>query len=399
MRTQPLPLSGVRVLDAATLLAAPTAASLLSEFGAEVIKIEQPVGGDPMRRYPPFRGDVSLLWKVVGRNRESVAVDLRVEQGREVVKQLASKCDVVILNYRPETLAKWGLDFEDLVKVRHDIVVLHLTAYGRTGPYAERPGFARVAEAFAGLTHRTGYPDLPPVMSGYPMLGDGVAGLYGAFAIMLALRDRDRTGEPQLIDLGLYEPLLRILEDQIAAYDEDGTVMERTGNVNPLICPNGMFPTKDGRFVAIPASTEPIWRRLVALIGDDSLLVYDSNPTRIVHREEVETKVADWTRSHDLIELVDICAAAGIACGPVYTAAEIVRDPHIAARGSIVDVADPETGRPVRMASSAGRFSAFSAQLREAGPPLGEHTEAVLADFLGYSQEQIDTLRADGVIA
>jgi crotonobetainyl-CoA:carnitine CoA-transferase CaiB-like acyl-CoA transferase len=236
-------------------------------------------------------------------------------------------------------------------------------------------------------------------MSGYPMLGDGVAGLYGAFAIMLALRDRDRTGEPQLIDLGLYEPLLRILEDQIAAYDEDGTVMERTGNVNPLICPNGMFPTKDGRFVAIPASTEPIWRRLVALIGDDSLLVYDSNPTRIAHREEVETKVADWTRSHDLIELVDICATAGIACGPVYTAAEIVRDPHIAARGSIVDVPDPETGRPVRMASSAGRFSAFSARLREAGPPLGEHTESVLTDFLGYSPEQIAALRADGVIA
>jgi crotonobetainyl-CoA:carnitine CoA-transferase CaiB-like acyl-CoA transferase len=398
METPAGPLSGIRVLDAATLLAAPTAASLLSEYGAEIIKIEQPGVGDTMRRYPPFRDDVSLLWKVVGRNRESVTLDLRREQGREVLKELAVQCDVVILNYRPETLAKWGLDFADLVQCRPDIIVLHLTAYGRTGPYAERPGFARVAEAFSGLTNRTGYPDLPPVQSGYPMLGDGVAGLYGAFAIMLALRERDRTGQPQLIDLGLYEPLLRLIEDQIAAHGEDGTVMERIGNSNPLISPNGLFPTRDGRYVSIPASTEPIWRRLVALIGDDSLSAYDSNPARIAHRDEVETKVADWTRSHDLRELVDLCAAAGIACGPVYSAAEIANDPHIAARGSVIEVEDTETGRPIRMAASAGRFSGFQAEVRQTGPRLGEHTDSVLSTLLGYPASRIEALRAEGAI-
>jgi hypothetical protein len=220
------PLAGVRILDAASLLAGPTAATLLSEYGAEIIKVEQP-SGDTMRRYPPFRGDTSLLWKVVGRNRRSITLDLRVSEGREVLKQLAKSCDVVVLNYRPETLAKWSLDFEDFVAVRSDIIVLQLTAFGRTGPYANRPGFARVAEAFAGLTFRTGFPDGVPSQAGYPMLGDGVAGLYGAFAVMLALRQRERTGEPQLVDLGLYEPMLRIIEDQVAAYDEDGTIMER----------------------------------------------------------------------------------------------------------------------------------------------------------------------------
>lgn len=392
------PLAGIRILDAASLLAAPTAASLLSEFGADIIKIEQPGSGDTMRRYPPFRDDVSLLWKVIARNRRSVTLDLRQEDGRDVLKKLAAQCDVVLLNYRPETLRKWGLDFDDLVKVKADLIVLHLTAFGREGPYAERPGFARVGEAFAGLTHRTGFPGMEPVQSGYPMLGDGIAGLYGAFSIMLALRERDRTGRPQLIDIALYEPILRILEDQIAAYDEDGTVMERIGNSNPLIAPNGLFPTRDGRYVSIPASTEAIWRRLVGLVGDEGLLAYDSNPVRIAHRQEIETKVADWTRSHDLIELVELCAEAGIACGPVYSSAEIVRDPHIAARGSLISVDDPETGRPIRMASPAGRFSEFAGTVRTPGPRLGEHTDEVLGTIAGLSGEEIAALRAKGVL-
>ncbi|RJG03274.1 CaiB/BaiF CoA transferase family protein [Noviherbaspirillum sedimenti] len=392
------PLSGIRILDAASLLAAPTAATLLSEYGAEVIKVEQPGTGDTMRRYPPFQDDVSLLWKVISRNKRSIALDLRKESGREVLRELASKCDVVTLNYRPETLAKWGLDFDDLVKCKKDIVVLHVTAYGRTGPYANRPGFARVAEAFSGLTYRTGFSDREPVQSGYPMLGDGVAGLYGAFSILLALRERDRTGEAQLIDLGLYEPLLRLMEDQIAAYGASGTITERIGNANPLIAPNGMFPTRDGRYVAIPASTEPLWRRLVALIGDESLYAYDSNVLRIANRTLIEGKVEEWTKQHDLLELVDICAEAGIACGPVYSAGEIARDPHIAARGSVISVDDAEVGGPVKMASPAGRYSGFEAEVNHLGPKLGEHTQEILSDLLGYSQEMIDALRRDGVL-
>ena len=392
------PLSGTRILDAAQLLAGPTAATLLSEYGAEIIKIEQPKGGDPMRRYPPFRGAVSLLWKVIGRNRESVTLDLRTERGRDVLKALAAKSDVVILNYRPETLAKWGIDFQDLVKVKSDIIVLHLTAYGRTGPYAERPGFARVAEAFSGLTHRTGFPGQAPSQAGYPMLGDGVAGIYGAFAIMLALKERDLTGKPQLIDLALYEPLFRILEDHVAAFGETGKAPERVGNSSPLIAPNGLFPTKDGRYVCIPASTEPIWRRLVGLMGDESLLAYDSNPVRIKHRDMIEGKVSEWTSSHNMLELVEICAEAGVACGPVYSAEEIVHDRHMIARGSVVSVDDAETGKSVLMASPAGRFSEFEGEIRQTGPMLGEHTDKILGGVLGMSPEQIAALRNDGVI-
>ncbi len=391
------PLAGIRILDAASLLAAPTTASFLSEFGAEVVKVEQPGTGDTMRRYPPFRDAVSLLWKVVGKNRRSVTLDLRKEEGREVLMDLAKTCDVVLLNYRPETLTKWGLDFEDFVAARPDIIVLQLTAYGRTGPYANRPGFARVAEAFSGLTFRTGFPGSPPAQSGYPMLGDGVAGMYGAFAVMLALRQRDLTGEPQLIDLGLYEPLFRIIEDQVAAFDEDGTIMERVGNSSPLICPNGMFPTKDDRYVCIPASTQALWERLAHLMGRPDLLKYDSNPVRLQHRDEIEGAVAEWTSTYHLLDLVDTCAEAGVACGPVYSSAEIARDPHMAARGSIVEVPDDETGRPVRMASSAGRFSGFTAQTRSTGPALGAHTDDVLTE-LGYSPEHIAKLRANGAV-
>ncbi|MFV0493275.1 MAG: CaiB/BaiF CoA transferase family protein [Pseudorhodobacter sp.] len=391
------PLAGIRILDAASLLAAPTSATLLAEYGAEVIKLEQPGSGDTMRRYPPFHDDVSLLWKVIARDRKSVTLNLRTEAGRNVFRQLVAECDVVTLNNRPETVQKWGVDFDDLKKVNPKIVMLHVTAYGRTGPYANRPGFARVAEAFSGLTHRTGFAGEEPAQSGYPMLGDGVTGLYGAFAVMLALRQRDQTGEPQLIDLGLYETFLRLIEDQIPAYGEDGTIMDRIGNSNPLICPNGLFPTRDGRYVSIPASTEALWGRLVKAMGEPSLAAYDSNPLRIRHRALIEGKVGEWTRQHDFHELLDICAKAGIACGPVYSVEDIVEDPQIRHRGSVVDVPDEECGS-VKVASPAGRFSGFEARVGTLGPNLGQHTEEILSGLLGYSAGEIGKLRENGDI-
>jgi crotonobetainyl-CoA:carnitine CoA-transferase CaiB-like acyl-CoA transferase len=397
MQAKAGPLSGIRVLDAATFLAAPYAASLLSEYGAEVIKVEQP-SGDTMRAIPPLRGDVSVWWKVIARNRQSVALDLNTEDGRAVFKQLAGVCDVVIMNYRPAALKKWGLQFEDLVKCRSDIVFYHLTAFG-AGPYEQRPGFARVAEAFAGLTNRTGFPGGPPVQSGYAMLGDGIAGIYGAFALMLALRQRDLTGQPQMIDLGLYEPLLNLMEDMIVTYDETGSRMERMGNASPRWSPHGLFPTKDGLFAIIACSTEKLWRQLRAAMEDESLKVYDNDPAgRVTHRAELEGKVSDWTKSHDLLELLEICGRAGLAVGPIYSAAEIVKDPHIIARGSIITRDDPETGRPIRMASPAGRFSGFKGEVRTLGPTVGQHTESVLSGLLHYSPSKIDALRKQGVI-
>lgn len=392
------PLSGIRILDAATFLAAPYAASLLSEYGAEVIKVEQP-SGDHMRDIGPFRGDVSLWWKVIARNRQSVTLDLNTEDGRDVFKQLVSKCDVVIMNYRPDALKKWGLEFKDLVKRRSDLVYFHLTAFG-AGPYAQRPGFARVAEAYAGLTARTGFPGEPPAQSGYAMLGDGIAGIYGAFALMLALRQRDLTGQPQMVDLGLYEPLLSLIEDQIITYDETGNRQERLGNASPRWAPHGLFRTKDGLFALIACSTEKLWRQLRGVIGDETLARYDNNNhARVADRAALEGQVNEWTEGHDLRDLLEICGNAGLAIGPIYSPAEIVTDPHILARGSIITVDEPETGRPLRMASPAGRFSGFKGSVRHVGPLLGEHTDSVLQGLLEYSPEQVEALRKKGVVS
>ena len=391
------PLAGIRILDAATFLAAPLAASLLSEYGAEVIKVEQPTG-DWMRKIGPLRGDVSVWWKVIARNRRSVALDLNSDVGRDVFRQLASQCDVVVVNYRPDALKKWGLEFEDLVKCRKDIIYYHLTAFG-AGPYEQRPGFARVAEAYAGLTNRTGFPGQPPVQSGYAMLGDGIAGIHGAFALMLALRQRDLTGEPQLIDLGLYEPILSMMEDLIINYDETGSRMERMGNSSPRWSPHGLFPTRDGLHVVIACSTEKLWRQLRKAMGDEALAEYDNNNNlRVARREQLEGQIADWTRSHDIRELLEICGRAGLAVGPIYSPAEIVTDPHIIARKSIITMDDAETGKPIRMASPAGRFSGFKGEVRTLGPKVGEHTQAVLEELLSYSPEQIEALRQQGVV-
>jgi crotonobetainyl-CoA:carnitine CoA-transferase CaiB-like acyl-CoA transferase len=392
------PLSGIRILDAATFLAAPYSASLLSEYGAEVIKVEQP-SGDHMRDIGPFRGDVSLWWKVIARNRQSVTLDLNTEDGRGVFKQLVSKCDVVIMNYRPDALKKWGLEFEDLVQCRSDLVYYHLTAFG-AGPYAQRPGFARVAEAYAGLTNRTGFPGEPPVQSGYAMLGDGIAGIYGAFALMLALRQRDLTGEPQMIDLGLYEPLLSIIEDQIITYDETGSRLERLGNASPRWAPHGLFRSKDGLYATIACSTEKLWRQLREVMGDESLARYDNNNhARVADRKVLEGAVSKWTERYDLRDLLEVCGNAGLAIGPIFSPAEIVNDPHIIARDSIITVDEPETGRPIRMAAPAGRFSGFKGSVRHVGPLLGEHTDSVLSGLLNYSQEQIEALRQKGVVS
>ena len=397
MPTQTGPLAGIRILDAATFLAAPYAASLMSEYGAEVIKVEEPKG-DWMRKIPPMRDGVSMWWKVIARNRQSVGIGLRTEDGRKVFKKLVAQSDVVILNYLPASLKKWGLEFEDLVKCRSNLVYYHLSAFG-AGPYEQRPGFARVAEAYAGLTNRTGLPGGPPIQSGYAMLGDGIAGIYGAFAVMLALRQRDRTGEPQKIDLGLYEPILGMMEDMIVNFDVTGSRMERMGNSSPRWSPHGLFPTKDGLHAVIACSTEKLWQQLRTAIGDESLKVYDNNSNlRVEERPHLEGKVAEWTKQHNLLDLLQTCDDAGLAVGPIYSAEEILKDPHIKARGSIITRHDPETGKDVRMASPSGRFSGFKGEVRTLGPRVGEHTESVLSSLLHYSPEELDALRKRGVI-
>ncbi|MGW0858311.1 CaiB/BaiF CoA transferase family protein [Streptomyces sp. NPDC002690] len=393
----PGPLNGVRVLDISTVLAGPLASSLLAEFGAEVIKVEQPGAGDPARGYPPLDDDgVSAGWAVVGRNKSSVTIDLHHPEAAGLVGRLAATADVVVTNFRPATLRRFSIDFEDLLAHRPDLVMVHVSAFGRTGPYAERPGFARVAEAFAGLTHRTGFPDGPPVFAGYPV-ADGVTGIYAAFAAMLALRQRDLTGEPQLADIGLYEPLLRMMEDFIVDYGETGEARERQGNENPHISPNNLYRTRDGRWMALPASTEQMWRRLVVAMDAPDLAAYDTMSARIEHRAEIEGRVAAWVADHDLAPLTKLLDEAGVACGPVNSAADICADPHVRARGSVVEVTDEHDGRTRLVQGSAGRFSGFGQIVDRGAPHLGEHTRAVLGE-LGLEPAAIDDLAVRGVI-
>jgi len=391
-----LPMDGIRVIDLSTILAGPLASSLLAEFGADVIKIEQPGTGDPARSYPPLVDGGSAQWAMLGRNKRSVTVDLHRKGAAELVGRLTAAADIVVTNFRPATLKRFGVDFEDLVAYRPDLVMVHISAFGRTGPYADRPGFARVAESFAGLTHRTGDPDGPPVFAGYPV-ADGVTGIYGAFAAMMALRQRDLTGEPQLADIGLYEPLLRMMEDFIVDYDATGVSVGRQGNENPHISPNNLHRTRDGHWLALPASTEQMWRRLVEVMGDEDLAEFGDMAKRIEHRQEIESRVDRFVAAHELDELMTVLVDAGVAAGPVYTAADICADPHIQARGSVIAVQDTAGGQR-RMQAPAGTFSGFQPSVRQAAPELGEHTQAVLAEVAELTEAEIGELRKNGVI-
>lgn len=385
------PLRGVRVLDVSTILAGPLASSLLAEFGAEVIKVEHPDGGDPARHYPPLHDGESASWDMIGRGKRSVTIDLHHPRAHRIVGSLAAHADIVVTNFRPATLRRFRIDFDDLTAYRADLVMVHVSAFGRTGPYADRPGFARVAEAFAGLTYRTGDPDRPPVFAGYPV-ADGVTGIYAAFAAVLALRQRDRTGEAQLVDIALYEPLLRMMEDFIVEYGKTGHPVERQGNRNPHISPNNLYRTRDGRWLALPASTDTMWRRLLTVMDAPDLAEYDTMTARLEHREEIEARVAEFVAAHDLQPLLKLLLDAGVAAGPVNSAADICQDPHIRSRGSVVE-APRSGGDSVLVQAPAGRFSGFDTTVGHPAPALGQDTTDVLRDLAGLSTEEIDELR------
>ncbi|NKX54743.1 CaiB/BaiF CoA transferase family protein [Arthrobacter mobilis] len=395
-KSTPPPLTGIRVLDVSTVLAAPLTAALLGELGADVIKVEQPGRGDPARQYPPLVDGTAATWEQHGLGKRSVAIDLHTSAGIDLLHSLIKECEIVITNFRPPTLARFGLEFDDLTRLRKDVVMLHLTAFGRTGPYSDLPGFARVVEAFAGLTHRTGHPDGSPMFSGYP-IADGVGGIYGAFAVMSALRQRDLTGQPQLVDLGLYEPMLRMMEDSIPAYQATGASPGRIGNDNPSIVPNGLFRTRDDRWVVLPVSTDQMWQRLVKLLDNPELSQLRTMEHRLARRSEVNKAVSEFVASHDLDELLVLLHGAGLAAGPVNTAEDIVRDQHIVARGSVLHARDRH-GRETLLVAPAGRYSGFDHVDRSPAPEVGEHTNDILGGLVGLPPGQIDQLRDRGVI-
>lgn len=401
MIVQDLPLSGIRVLDVATFIAAPYAASILSEFGAEVIKVEQPGSGDPFRRFgtPSGRPDSTLAWLSEARNKRSLTLSLSHDEGAAIFKRLAAEADVVCENFRPGTMEKWGLGWHELSAINPSLVMLRVSGYGQTGPYRNRPGFARIAHAFGGLSQLAGMPGETPVTPGSTSLADYLSGLYGAVGVLLALRQRDKTGRGQMIDVALYESVFRVLDEIAPAYAKQGTVRGREGAGTANACPHGHFPTKDGKWIAIACTTDKMFERLVAAMARPELGAFGEQRKRLANRDRVDKLVAAWTGSLTQDEIMGLCLVHQVPCGPLNTIADIFEDPHVEARGNLATITDedPRVGQVV-IPSVMPRLSETPGRIESLGPGLGEASEQILKEILGLDDGEIAALRKAGVV-
>ncbi len=396
-----LPLEGVRVIDVATMLAAPFCAALLGDFGAEVIKVEMPDGGDPFRRFGTMtESGASLNWLNDGRNKKSITLDLRQPRGAAILKRLVADCDILVENFRPGTLERWDLGYETLKAIKHDLILVRISAYGQDGPYRDRPGFARIAHAFSGLAYLAGEADGPPVTPGSTSLADYISGLYAAFGALLAYTARERFGVGQFVDLALYEGIFRMLDELAPAYGRSGFVRERMGADTVNVVPHSHYQTSDGKWVALACSTDKMFERLAAVMQRPDLLAADrfaSMAQRIAARAEVNGIVADWIGARSRDEVMRCCLAGEVPIGPLNSIADIFADPQFLARGNLLAVQDPRVGEVV-VPNVVPRLSATPGRLASLGPDLGQHNEEIYRGGLGISAEEFVALRADGVI-
>lgn len=390
-------LSGIRVIDAATLFAAPSAAALLADYGAEVIKVEHP-RGDPLRSFGALKGDVSLWWKYLGRNKSCVTLDLAGERGQEIFRELAAQADVVIENFRPGTLEKWNLGYESLAERNPGLVLLRLTGFGQSGPYAARPGFGTAVEALSGIAAMTGEADGPPVLPAFP-LADGVTGVMAAFAVLAALRARDADGRGQVVDISLWESLLTVMGAQPTVYDQTGVVPARKGNRSHNNAPRNTYRTSDRRWVAVSAGSRQIAERVMRLVGRPDLAEqpwFATGEGRRAHVEEIDAAVGGWIAARTRDEVVSRFEEAQAVVAPVYDIADLLADPHLAHRHAITALPDPELGT-VRMQNVPFRLSRTPGRLRAAGPPLGHDNERIYGR-LGLTAEDLKELQQQGVM-
>jgi len=402
MTTAPIrPLHGIRVLDLSSYIAGPFCATQLAEFGAEVIKLELPGSGDALRNFGTrSTGEETLLFLSEQRNKKSVTLDLRKAEGAEILKKLVAKADVLVENFQVGTLERWGVGWEALRQCNPRLIMVRISGYGQTGPYRDRPGFGRIANAFGGLSFLAGYPDRPPVTPGSATIPDYLAGIYGALGAMYALRARDLTGAGQVVDIGLYEPVFRILDELAAVYHWNGTVRQRMGAGTVNAVPHSHYPTQDGRWLAIACTTDKIFTRLAALMGREDVVgggKYTTYKEREAARDEVDAFVAAWTMTMKRHQLLALCDEAQVPCGPVYSIDEIFDDPQYRARGNIAIVEDERVGE-VAVANVVPVLSATPGGIDSLGPPLGAHTDEILGGRLGLSPETLRALRDKGVV-
>ncbi len=398
--TTPLPLAGVRILDIGTRIAAPFAATLLGDFGAEVIKVEMPGTGDFMRSIGPFAERYSLWWAVEARNKKSITLDLRTARGQELLRDLVCHADVVVENFQPGTLEKWGLGYEALSRVNPNLILTRASVYGQDGPYRDRPGLDRNGIGFGGLLYLTGYPDQPPVRPGI-IISDYLTGVFNALAVMMALYHRDvHGGGGQWVDLALYESVFRILEHTMAAYDRLGIVRQREGNRLRNSAPLDNWQTRDGQFICIVAAGDGLFPRLARAIGLPDLPQdprFSSLAKRAENADAINAIVAGWCAMHTADEIEAIMHAAAVPVTRAFSIADIAADPHYAARQDIVTVDDPTIG-PLRMQAVYPRLSATPGRIQRGAPKLGEHNEEIYTGLLGLTPAELDALRADRVI-
>ncbi|MEU8601573.1 CaiB/BaiF CoA transferase family protein [Streptomyces parvulus] len=392
------PLTGLRVLDLATLFAGPLAATMLGDFGAEVVKVEHPTRPDPSRGHGPSKDGIGLWWKILGRNKRTITLDLSKPAGRTTLLRLASTADVVVENFRPGTLEKWDLGWDELSAVNPRLVLTRVTGFGQFGPYARRPGFGTLAEAMSGFAAMTGEPDAPPTLPPFG-LADSIAALATAYAVMTALAARERTGEGQVVDMAIIEPILTVLGPQPTWYDQLGHVQPRTGNRSQNNAPRNTYRTADGTWVAVSTSAQSVAERVMRLVGRPELVDepwFASGADRARHADVLDAAVGDWIARHSRADVLAAFEKAEAAVAPIQDVRDVMTDPQYRALDTVTTVDDPELG-PLRMQNVLFRLSATPGAIRWAGRPHGADTEEVLTE-LGLTPADVKELREEGVV-
>lgn len=395
-----LPLADIRVLEMGQLLAGPFCGQLLGDFGADVIKIEQPGAGDPMRewgREKPY--GKSLWWPVVARNKRSITCNLRVSEGQDLVRRLVAETDVLIENFRPGTLERWGLSPAELWEINPRLIVTRVTGFGQDGPYAPRAGFGAIGEAMGGIRYVIGDPDHPPARAGIS-LGDALAATFAALGTLVALHARTSTGRGQIVDSAIYEAVLAMMESLVPEWQVAGYQRERTGSTLPNVSPSNVYPTADDEMVLIAANQDTVFKRLATAMNREELAAdarYATHSARGAHAEELDALIAEWTVTHESDELLKLLDDSGVPCGRIFRAADMLVDPHFAARKAIVSLAHPDFGE-IAMQNAFPKLSETPGRVRHVGPKLGEHNQAVYGELLHLADREIERLSELGVI-
>ena len=394
------PLDGVRVIEVGQLLAGPFAATILGYYGAEVIKVEPPEGGDPIRRWRVVKNDTALWWHSLARNKKCVTLDLRVDEGRKVLRQLVDKADVLIENFRPGTMEKWGIGPADVKRTNPGLIYARISGYGQTGPYAPRPGFASVCEGFGGFRYVNGFPGQPSVRPNLS-IGDTLAGLHAALGILLAYigRDKSRHGEGQVVDVAIFEAIYNLMESMVPEYDGAGVVREPSGSTLTGIVPSNIYPTSDGKTIIIGANTNPMFQRLCELMGKPEMAKdpkYLENMNRVEHQAELDGLIAAWTGSLTMAEVLERLEQGGVAAGPIYSVADMFADPQYHARGLFETVTID--GEPLKIPAIIPKLDETPGRTDWPGAALGAHNDEVYRDLLGMSEDALSELKRAGVV-